>query len=57
MWKTYLATGVVRKFILPGIIGFLVVWLTNHHFGYIADAICIVADGIGIQVNECKELN
>lgn len=55
-WKTLIASSVVRKFIGPAFIGVLVVWLMDLHLSFIADAICVLSDGFGIEVNECKEL-
>lgn len=55
-WKTLIASSVVRKFIAPALIGVVVVWLMDIHLGFIADAICVLSDGLGIEVTECKEL-
>lgn len=52
-WRSLLATVAVRRYVLPIAIGTLVTWfLANNHPDF-ADALCSVANGLAIKVDQC----
>lgn len=53
-WRSLLAAGVTRKFILPLAIGSLVAWLVANNHPHFADAVCSIADGLAIKVENCE---
>lgn len=53
-WKSILAASVVRKYVLPIVLGALVTWLVANNHPDFADAICSASAGFDIEVEKCK---
>lgn len=52
--REILASTLVKNFVLPGLVGALVGFLTRHNYSYLADAVCVVANGLMIYTEACK---
>ena len=53
-WRGWLAAAAVRRYVLPIAIGTLVAWLIANNHPDFADALCSVADGLAIAVENCR---
>lgn len=53
-WKSFIAAAAVRRYVLPIAIGTLVAWLLANNHPDFADALCSVADGLAIKVENCN---
>ena len=53
-WRGLLAAAAFRRYVLPIAIGALVAWLVANNHTDFADALCSVADGLAIAVENCK---
>lgn len=51
--RAFLTSALVKNFVLPGLIGSLVGFLTRHNLDYLADAVCVVATGLTIYSEAC----
>jgi hypothetical protein len=52
-WRGLLAAAAVRRYVLPIAIGALVTWLIAINRPEFADALCSIADGLAIKVDQC----
>ena len=52
-WRGLLAAAAVRRYVLPIAIGALVTWLVATNRPEFADALCSIADGLAIKVDQC----
>ena len=53
-WRGLLAAAAFRRYVLPIAIGTLVAWLIANNHPEFADALCSVASGLAIAVENCK---
>jgi hypothetical protein len=53
-WRGWLAAVAVRRYVLPIAIGSLVAWLIANNHPDFADALCSVAAGFAIAVENCR---
>ncbi len=53
-WRTIVGSLAFRRFVLPVALGALVAWLVANNHPDFADAVCNVAEGLAIAVQECK---
>lgn len=54
-WRTIVGSLAFRRFVLPVAIGALVAWLVANNHPHFADAVCSIAEGLAIAVQECNE--
>lgn len=52
-WRGILAAAAFRRYVLPVAIGVVVTWLIANNRPEFADAVCSVADGFAIKVEQC----
>lgn len=53
-WRGLIAAVAVRRYLLPILLGVLVTWLLANNHPDFADAVCSVAAGLAIAVENCK---
>jgi len=53
-WRGLLVAAAFRRYVLPIAIGSLVTWLIANNYPEFADAVCSVASGFAIAVENCK---
>ena len=53
-WRSFIATAALRRYVLPLALGTLVTWLVANNHPDFADAVCSVAAGLAIAVENCK---
>lgn len=53
-WRALLATAAFRRYVLPIALGSLVTWLVANNHPDFADAVCSVAAGFAIAVENCR---
>lgn len=53
-WRSLIAVAAMRRYVLPIAIGTLVAWLIANNHPDFADALCSVASGLAIAVENCK---
>lgn len=53
-WRGFLAAAALRRYVLPIALGALVTWLVANNHPDFADAVCSVASGLAIAVENCK---
>ena len=46
--------GIIKRFILPIVVGATVGWLIANGYNHWADAVCSIGDALGLNVTECK---
>lgn len=52
--KLAIYLGIIKRFILPVVVGATVVWLIANNYADWADAVCSVSHAMGLDVTECK---
>ena len=52
--KLVIYMGIVKRVILPVVLGAAVVWLIANNYADWADAVCSVSHAMGLDVTECK---
>lgn len=52
-WRGLIAAVAVRRYVLPILLGVVVAWLLANNHPDFADAVCSVAAGLAIKVDQC----
>lgn len=54
--KFFIIMGIVKRFIVPVVVGAAVGWLIANGYNHWADAVCSIGDALGLDVTECKSV-
>lgn len=54
--KLVIYMGIVKRLILPVVLGATVVWLIANNYADWADAVCSVSNAMGLNVTECNSV-
>lgn len=52
--KFYIVMGIIKRFVIPVVVGASVGWLIANGYNHWADAVCSIGDALGMDVKECK---
>ena len=52
--KLVIYLGIIKRVILPVMVGATVVWLIANNYDDWADAVCSFSNALGLDVTECK---
>jgi len=52
--KLVVYLGIVKRLILPVVVGAAVVWLIANNYADWVDAVCSVSNAMGLNVTECN---